>query len=102
VSHGRTFVHAVLCIFMLLMSLTVDDGYFAFGVQVLFSPIVGYLLATAGRIDTTIPVDWALFLQLVINALWCFAFVWIIGPVLLWVFGSALVAYEGRHKRPTQ
>jgi hypothetical protein len=94
-------VYAVLSIFMLLISLIVDDDYFAFGVQVLFSPIVGYLLATVGRIDTTIPVDWALFLQLVINALWCFAFVWVVGRVLLWVFGSAWLAYKGRHKKPT-
>lgn len=84
-------IYAVMSICMFLTAEMVGNDTFTYMVTVSFMPIIGYLLATVGRIDTTNSVDWTLFLQLFMNALWCFAFAWVIGRVFLWLFGSASV-----------
>ncbi|MFE8887815.1 hypothetical protein ACFYLX_18405 [Pseudarthrobacter enclensis] len=90
-------VYAVLSVWVLLLSLLVGSDEFALATQVLFSPVLGYFFATVGRIDTIVAIDGTLFIQLLINALWCFVFAWIVGRTFLGLFGSAFVKYKKKH-----
>ena len=93
---------ALLSICMMLMAMVIANELFSLVTLVAFSPLFGYFFATVGRTDAEIAVDGAFYVQLLINALWCFVFAWVLGRVVLGLLDVASLIYKKRRNETEQ